>query len=202
MDDLIQYLASLKGGTIEDTTQLENLLSTCGDDFIGSGETNMYSSKIPGRMEAVEWNDPILSFEIERHGATVHGSSRADIYKWELDIGKRTARCQKEGYKHLYKTQPRMNTLQIAEEIVRLITERTVDERLKWNIKTGKVKVLVGRIIPEGSAVKSTVAGRRKRFRKDLNTLLSSVGWTETGRYIYQPPGQKGMLSGRGMSFT
>jgi hypothetical protein len=51
------------------------------------------------------------------------------------------------------------------------------DDRLQWH-EGGSVKVLVGKIIPESSAVKQTLAGRRKRFREKLVERLGAEGWS------------------------
>jgi hypothetical protein len=72
--------------------------------------------------------------------------------------------------------QRRLNVVPLAEEIVRLILERTEDDRLNWN-GDSSVRVLIGRILPEGSAVKQTLIGRRKRFRKALMERLEAEGW-------------------------
>ena len=39
------------------------------------------------------------------------------------------------------------------------------------------MKVLIGKIIPADSALKQTLAGRRKRFRKALVERLGAEGW-------------------------
>jgi excisionase family DNA binding protein len=44
----------------------------------------------------------------------------------------------------------------------------------------------VGKILPEGSAVKQTLTGRRKRFRAALQDRLAGSGWGECGLNIYR----------------
>jgi hypothetical protein len=48
-------------------------------------------------MEDLEWNPPMLSFIIERHGAMVLGSTRAENQRWEIDMNKMEAECYSFG---------------------------------------------------------------------------------------------------------
>jgi hypothetical protein len=43
------------------------------------------------RAEELSWNPPILSFTIERHGATARGSSRAELHEWTVNLHEGTA---------------------------------------------------------------------------------------------------------------
>ena len=47
------------------------------------------------------------------------------------------------------------------------------------------MRVAVGKILPEGSATRRTVEGRRKRFQKALAERLRSSGWTESKPNLY-----------------
>ena len=80
--------------------------------------------------------------------------------------------------------QARLDVLPLAEEIFQLIIKHQQDERLKWN-KDGSVHVEIGKILPENSAVKHTLQGRRKRFRQALDELLRSEGWQKIGTNVY-----------------
>jgi len=55
-----------------------------------------------------------------------------------------------------------------------VIVKRRQDERLN-----PQVQVLVGKVLPDGSAVKQTLASRRKRFRQALTERLVESGWQE-----------------------
>ena len=72
--------------------------------------------------------------------------------------------------------QARLKVEPLVEEIARLIVAKHEDHRLQWH-EDGSVKVLVGKIIQESSALKQTLAGRRKRFRKALLERLGAEGW-------------------------
>jgi len=68
----------IKDGPIDDL-DFEQLLIDAWDSIEGSSETNLTSSKL-ARMEDLEKHDGNLYFKIERHGGTVHGSTRAALY--------------------------------------------------------------------------------------------------------------------------
>ena len=65
-----------------------------------------------------------------------------------------------------------------------MVVRRKQDPRLKWN-SDGTVRVLIGKVLPLGSAVQQTVAGRRKRFRVALDRLLSDHGWHKVRPNVY-----------------
>ncbi|MFX0199763.1 MAG: hypothetical protein ACFFCW_26880 [Candidatus Hodarchaeota archaeon] len=60
-----------------------------------------------------------------------------------------------------------LKTKPLAEQIGKLIVKRQDDKKLKWSDDKTDVRVIIGEIIPDDTA-KETVAGRRKRFRRDL----------------------------------
>lgn len=185
--NLFEYLESMPPGPIAETADLEMLLAECWDDIPGANQQGMSGDKLPGRMEDVVWNPPVLAFVIERHGATVNGSTKAERQKWVLDIVARTASWENVGYRPVRRRQSNLDLRPVAEEIAQLILARKPDQRLKWN-ENGSVRVLIGEILPEGSAVAQTLAGRRMRFRKKLDQLLLSEGWQKIRPNIYAPP--------------
>ena len=80
------------GEDIQVASRLSKLLTFCWESFDGSSETSMAADKIDGRARGFKWKSPILTFEIERHGGTVIGSTRADRQEWTIDVEKRTAK--------------------------------------------------------------------------------------------------------------
>jgi hypothetical protein len=169
------HLATVQPGRIIDTTDLERLLAACWDEFSGD-YGGMEGYKLLGRMEDVTWEPPVLSFAVERHGRTVAGSSRADLQGWTVNIESNTIFYEPLGHRQVRPMQPRLKVEPLVEEIVRLIVAKQGDDRLQWH-EDGSVKVLVGKIIPADSAVKQTLAGRRKRFREKLVERLEAEGW-------------------------
>jgi hypothetical protein len=80
--------------------------------------------------------------------------------------------------------ETRLDVRPLAEEIARLIVAKAEDDRIKW-LDQGRVRVLVGKVLPEGSAAKQTLAQRRKRFRAALRGLLDNAGWCESGVNVW-----------------
>src|SRR5215831_20472355 len=73
---LLEELRNAPPGAIEGHAKYNvmHLLANCWHELEGAGETAMQARKLD-RAEDVSWNPPVLSFTIERHGATVLGSS-------------------------------------------------------------------------------------------------------------------------------
>jgi len=187
MKQLNDYLASLNSGKISNSTELEDVLAECWDEFDGSDANKMAGYKLHGRMENIDWNPPVLSFIIERHGGTVQGSSRAEVFEWNINIDDKKAICGNVGNRQLKPMQPKLDVLPMAQEVVQLIIVRQIDERLIWK-EDGSVRIQIGKILPEDSAAKRTIAGRRKRFRKIVDELLANAGWQKVGPNAFTPP--------------
>lgn len=185
IDQLDSYLAMLPPGPIADTAELERLLAPCWHEFAGGDDGGMEGRKLLRRMERVMWNPPLLTFIVERHGGTVLGSTRATLQEWTVDLKKRTASLVEIRHRQVRPQQARLDVEALAEEIVALIVSRKEDDRLRW-YKDGRVRVLIGKVLPEGSAVKQTLAGRRKRFRAALKERLEWCPWKEVGLHVYK----------------
>lgn len=172
------HLAGLPSGRIEDESKIESLLAPCWSELSIDEGGGMDALKLHGRMDNAEWNPPDLTFQIERHGGLVQGSSRAELQNWRVDLEKGTATLVRTGYRQLYRMAPRLDVKPIAREISELILSNKKDERLKW-YDDGRVRVEIGKVIPDWAA-KQTTTGRRKRFRTELNRLLDRHGWAPT----------------------
>jgi hypothetical protein len=86
---------------------------------------------------------------------------------------------------HIYQSQAPLNVRSLAVVVSQLVIEHKDDERLKWYPENGRVRILIGKILPNVSAVESTLISRRKRFRNALKILLCEEGWTEIGVHTY-----------------
>ena len=91
------------------------------------------------------------------------------------------------GHKQLSPMAPRLGVRPLAETVARLILEHQVDDRLQWR-NDGSVLVQISRIIPTGSAVAQTLAGRRKRLNQAVDNLLARAGWQRVRLNVYRPP--------------
>lgn len=184
MDNLNQYLATIPPGPISNKAPLESLVATAWGQFSGD-DGGMVGDKLVGRMESVVWNPPRLSFAIERHGATVNGSSRADMQHWVVDLEAKTATLEKVGRRQLDPMQPRLNVGPLAEKIADLITSGQEHDWLKW-YSPDRVRVMVGEVLPKGSAVKQTLEGRRRRLWRALTAGMEPSGWKCLGHGMFE----------------
>lgn len=170
MGRLRSFLAGMQPGAIQEASDLEHALADCWDEFDGD-PGGMGAYKLHGRMEKAEWQPPVLTFQIARHGGAALGSSRAAIQSWTLDIELGTREWCQSGHRQIRRMQPRLSVKPLAEEIARFIRNRQEDPRLKW-YEDGSVRVLIGQILPEGASSRQTCAGRRSRFWDELDDLL------------------------------
>ena len=133
-------------------------------------------------MEKVVWAPPKLTFTIERHGGTVRGSSRAELQHWTVDVKAMTATLDGQGSRQLRPMQRSIDVARIAEEVAQLVLSCEKDSRLSWKGEN-RVKVHIDKILPDGSAVKQTLASRRKRFWLALDERLSLYDWVRNQSY-------------------
>lgn len=175
------FLDEVGPGPIANAERAASLLSDCWEELDGSDETKMRADKL-SRIEEPEWQPPVLVFKIERHGATVNGSSRAELHTWHIDLQKRTARIVQEKRRQLVTMDARLDVKPIAESLARAITSGEADKRLTIN-KDGSVRLKIGEIIPTTN--KQTTAARRTRLRSALAALLSPQGWVERSTNCY-----------------
>ena len=183
LEELRQFLMRLPAGPISSGEQpkLVQLLQGCWHMFSGSDEEKMEAWKLE-RMKEPVWNPPCyLAFEIVRHGGMALGSTRAERQIWYVDLNKRQADCQVVGYYQVYPRAPAFKVDQIADELVKLITSGSSDERLQW-AKNGHVRVNSGKILPADSP-KGTLYGRRKRLVKAMEKRLAPQGWHLKGSW-------------------
>ena len=187
VEQLRQRLVDQQSGPIPATPELQRLLADGWDDLVGD-DGGMTGHKLLGRMEKVAWEPPKIVFRIERHGATVMGSSRAELQEWTIDLEQRTKTVQTVSRRQVRPMQQRLDMQPIAEEIAAAILEGRLDDRLKWDGED-HVRLLIGEVLPTGSAVKETLAGRRKRLREAVAALLGAAGWKMVKANVFEKLG-------------
>jgi hypothetical protein len=174
IESIRQHCASLPPGPVADVPTIERRLAAVWDELSGD-DGGMEAHKL-SRMENPIWNPPVLTFQIERHGGTVLGSSRAEVQEWTVDLQSMTASVKVAGRRQISPLKPKLDVNSIAADLCSAILTGKQDDRLKWD-GTSKVRVLMGKVLPERSAVKATLAYRRKRLRNELTRLLAPEGW-------------------------
>ncbi len=181
------HFLTVPPGSIDEPEAIKRQLAECWDQIYGSAAGGMTASKLIGRMENLSWYPPHLTFTIERHGGTVLGSSRAERQLWDVNLEIGTAVCSQTGHRQLKPMALRLDVRPLARATVASILKREPAEGLRW-ASDGTVRVQIGHIIPTGSAVGPTLAGRRRRFWKALDDELIHAGWTQVRHSVYRRP--------------
>jgi hypothetical protein len=177
---LSAYLNSFPANTVKFPNQSKlkilELLKDCWPWLKGSGEAKTFANKL-FRAENLRWKRPILTFQLERHGGTVNGSSRAELHYWHVDLEQSTATINKTGRRQLEKMAPRMDTQLKAQEVAANILNERDHPSLSWENNREYVVIAIGEIITETEVVPQTTQGRRRRFRGDLEEIMLEQGW-------------------------
>lgn len=177
------FLNELPTGEIQDSDENRKdnlkLLVNAWEWLKGNIGQNTDSIKIYW-AESICWNPSILSFVLERHGGTVHGSSRAFLHHWEVDVEQGTAHIVKEGNRQLSAQSPRMDTKSRAKEIANNILNDIDHPTLEWYSERDSVVIQISEIIPQGVA--QTTTSRRKRFNKQLEDIMVEHGWVRRSK--------------------
>lgn len=184
---LLSILSAQPKGKIRNVESVEMVLKSVWHLFEGSYDNAMAAQKL-GRMENLEWNPPILSFVIERHGGTVFESTRAELQRWNFDLEQLTARSSKDaGFRIV---SPVANTVitkaeidRLALELILLIESNSNDERLQWTDQNN-VRVILSKVFRDG--VKQTVRDRQKRLKQALQSKLTSWEFAEPNKFTRQ----------------
>jgi hypothetical protein len=176
LDELRSVVRSLPMGPVMDLHGILVVLSGAWNDLDGAADTSMAGHKVR-RIEEASWDPPCLRLVIERHGATVYGSSRAEVQTWSVDVDNGKAKIIHETFRQLRPMAPRLDVAALAREIAGLILGGVSDERVKWSPDHRSVKVNLSAILPP--AVKQTADDRRKRFYAALDGEL--VGYSRSG---------------------
>ena len=183
MDQLKQHLSKLSEGPIADDDDTGILLALAWESLSQDGG-GMTGDNILGRTEKMQWNPPFLTFQIERHGGTVRGSTRATIQRWTVDIEAKSASHDDSGFRQVRQRAKPLNVERLARKVAQLVSDGSSDNRLNWYTE-GRVRVRVSKIIPKDDTPQQTLVGRRKRFRAALVKVLQGKGWERIKRDVY-----------------
>ena len=166
--------------------EIQRLLGECWHEFEGSDAEKMHGGKIQGRaIEDVSWKSPRLQFTIERHGATVMGSTLAELHRWTVDLDKMTADCEPQhARRRVEPVASKLDVNPVADEVAEAVQKGEDAPFLKWNPTRNRVKIKVGEIDLKTS-YKQTLQSRRKRLRIALQEKMEKLGWGEIGLHVY-----------------
>ena len=164
--------------------QLIPLLKAVWNGISNTDTTNLLVSKL-WRIENVMWQPPKLTFEIERHGWTVFGSTRADLHTWEVDTEKAQAHIVGMTYRQLVPRDKPFKAVQVVQELRDIIVKGRKDDRIEYkNAEKTIVKILVGKAVPASN--KETRISRRKKFRPEMQKRMAEKSWKEKSLHTYE----------------
>ena len=98
------------------------------------------------------------------------------------------------GRRQVRPMQSRLDVRPIAEEIAAAILAGRPDDRLKWDGED-HVRLLICEVLPARSAVKETLAGRRKRLREAVAIIIAPAGWKMVKANVFERQGHEGSTS-------
>ncbi len=187
LDALRKELEPLPKGPIADVSKFEHLLAEAWEELIISDAGGMTHWKLATRTENLAWENPILTFTIERHGAAALGSIYAELQGWGINVLTGEASCETCGRRRVKQPDSRLDVKPLAEAVAADVSNRRKSPFLQWK-SSDRVKVLVSQIIPDHSP-KQTVQGRRERLAMALNLAMRLIGWKRVSRgshYIFE----------------
>jgi hypothetical protein len=175
-------LSAVPAGKLDDAAESDilTLLRACWSSLTADA-TRMTSDKL-FRAEDLTWNPPILSFQVERHGAAALGSTFGEIQGWEINVESGDVRPSIIGRRQIAPRAPSLDVGLIASrvsEAVQAGPNLPLPESLKETVEWKAPDELVVRqaLLVPARGPKQTIASRRLRFRKALVKQLKSQGW-------------------------
>lgn len=152
-----------------------------GWGYLTVSEKNNGGAKKLLRAENLRWDPPILRFDLERHGGTVLGSSRAGLHKYTLDLDSGKAEVDTRHFRQLT-PRARPFTAKIATNIAYDVISAangatTDDERFKVD-EDGYIVLNLSACLGDllGSN-EQTRAGRRKKLKNAISEVAEADGW-------------------------
>ena len=184
VETLREFLHAQPVGAVDQEALTRVLMSAW--DLLDRDDTRMEAFKL-ARLDGPAWDGSVLRFSVERHGWTALGSTRAEVQHWVVDPDAATAVVERSTHRQLAPMAPRLDVRPLAREVAALIIDRVDDARLKWSADRAVATVRIGEIIPQESAARQTVTGRRRRFRAALDEVLPGQRIGESWRYSAAP---------------
>lgn len=175
LKELKRLLADVSPGSVVKNPGIVMALASSWDElrYIGL-DGGMKAEKITtGRIEDLTWEPPMLKFQIERHGGTVNGSTRAELQRWRVNVETGTCELYSSGRRQLTSMAKRWDHKPIALVLAEHLRSGKDHAGLRW-AKTGKATIS-RTIIPAASA--PTTNERAKRLNKAIGEALGDPDW-------------------------
>jgi hypothetical protein len=177
-------LGKIQPGPITDTDahqRIIQLLQNCWEQFSGASDSAMSLFKLD-RAEQLSWSPSLLKFIMERHGATVLGSTRAELQEWSVDLKSERVWYVDAGYRQLRPTAQRVDVNPIVTRVLDAVKQGpgsncdlAQTRVLVWH-DANRISIYHGVLIPNDGYPR-TIQGRRRRFRTKLTEEMIAIGW-------------------------
>ena len=147
----------------------------------GDDEGMTVNKLLVDRVENLRREDDLVRFEIERHGGTVRGSSRAHVQHWVIDVLRRERWIEMTTFRQLSERAKAVSVEQFVAPIIEGI--ESADPRVVFSLANGGVRVNIEAFIPN-VGYRETIQGRRRRLRLRLNQVLADRSLVIDSRWV------------------
>jgi hypothetical protein len=171
-------------GPIFDVEAARNALSDAWDECAGGDRTKLGAYSVASAQK-LEWNPPLLTFLVDRHGGAAFGPSGAERQSWTIDLDAQTAEVVTTVYWQLRPGTPAFGVGAAARGIAVAVAAGAARPGLVWS-SPESVRVILSAFMPPGPMRTTDVW--RKRLRIALDAEMDGLGWTRTGSVYTRPP--------------
>lgn len=150
--------------------------------------TTMTVKEVIERLEVLRPDALVFVSVATAEGKEVIGTIEGvgnDTFKLVYLEGKEDATATLEKVGQLEPLQPRLDVKPLAEAIAKLVVNGEQREMLEWH-SPKRVRLLIGKILPEELPVKQTLERRRKRLWMALVVELEQSGWKWLGQDLFE----------------
>jgi hypothetical protein len=194
--ELLEYLDKIPPGEVPQGHGEDFLCEMISETWAELGITEVDGLPLPAekidntvhKFSKVEWTPPVISFELERHGAIVGGGSiDAEIYRISLDLKTDAPSRSRPSKRRVKKARPPMDLKKKAEEVVQAVLEEGDHPGIQE--KGDLVMIKIGKFIPGGGVAKETLSSRRKKVRGHADEALAELGYEKIANWKFRVPG-------------
>ncbi len=141
----------------------------------GSDDQNTWANKLHRLERPTIEQDGCITFQLERHGGTVNGSTRAHLHTWQVNLTKKTATITRHGHRQLQATK-RWDYKTAAHEILAVVEAGQQHQAVSWIKEFTHFQLTLNKVVPGGA--QQTVTSRNRRFKEFFIKEAADQGWT------------------------
>ncbi|MBT6851468.1 MAG: hypothetical protein HOA16_09765 [Opitutae bacterium] len=193
-DELLEYLSEIPEGEVSPEHD-DRLCLLIREVWAELGITDVVDLPLPAKkidqdvhqFAKVEWHPPVISFELERHGAIAVGySTYAEVYRIGLDLESGEPQKTYPKKRQVKKPSPAMKSKEKAAEIIDAVGKRGKHPGILR--KDDVVRIKIDCFIPSEGVVKKTLESRRKNVRAKVDQGLVELGYEKIANWRFRVP--------------